>query len=83
MPGNGWLRGSARPKFAGERDGAQLALSGDNIAIDVDGSAATVKDAEGQVLGELKKVRRRREESAELFLKAVTTETASATSRRS
>lgn len=59
LPGNGWLRGSARPKFAGERDGALLALSGESYAIEVDGSTAKVKNAEGHALGEFKKVLRR------------------------
>lgn len=59
LPGNGWLRGSQRPKLAGERDGANATLRGEFGSAAIDGEVATITDAQGRAIGALKKVLRR------------------------
>jgi hypothetical protein len=59
LPGDGWRRGDTIRKAEGELKGDVCTLQGDGFSVTIKGNVATVKNADGETLGELKKNERK------------------------
>jgi hypothetical protein len=59
LPGDGWQRAGETKEALGERDGDAVKFQGDDFTLTIQDGAITVKNAEGEVLGTLKKTERK------------------------
>lgn len=59
LPGEGWRRGDETKTAEGELKDEICTLKGDTFTVSIKGPVATVKNADGEMLGELKKVERK------------------------
>jgi hypothetical protein len=59
LPGDGWQRGDETKEALGERAGDEVKFQGDDFTLTIQDGVISVKNADGEVLGTLKKTERK------------------------